>query len=61
MGNFVTPRTPALSPEEEFTVLANICSVEQIANYIKAGKAKKIVLMVGAGISVSAGIPGDEY
>ncbi|OHT09892.1 transcriptional regulator, Sir2 family protein [Tritrichomonas foetus] len=31
--------------------------IEGIADYIKNGKAKKIVLMTGAGISVGAGIP----
>ncbi|KAL6714651.1 Sir2 histone deacetylase Hst2 [Lecanora helva] len=32
-------------------------SVEAVAKYIKEGRAKKIVVMVGAGISTSAGIP----
>lgn len=31
--------------------------VEGIAEYIKEGKAKKIICMCGAGVSVSAGIP----
>ncbi|GAB7344345.1 hypothetical protein MBLNU457_2208t1 [Dothideomycetes sp. NU457] len=32
-------------------------NLDGIAKYIKSGKAKKIVLMTGAGISTSAGIP----
>ncbi|KAF1848684.1 NAD-dependent deacetylase sirtuin-2 [Cucurbitaria berberidis CBS 394.84] len=32
-------------------------SLEALAQYIKDGRAKKIVVMVGAGISTSAGIP----
>ncbi|KAL9595439.1 MAG: hypothetical protein Q9179_004980 [Wetmoreana sp. 5 TL-2023] len=32
-------------------------SVEAVASYIKEGRAKKIVLMTGAGISTAAGIP----
>ena len=32
-------------------------SLEGIADYIKSGKAKNIIVMTGAGISVSAGIP----
>ncbi len=29
-----------------------------VAEYIRSGRARRIVCMVGAGISVSAGIPG---
>eukprot|EP00002_Diphylleia_rotans_P018919 TRINITY_DN3657_c0_g3_i2.p1 TRINITY_DN3657_c0_g3~~TRINITY_DN3657_c0_g3_i2.p1 ORF type:complete len:340 (-),score=86.11 TRINITY_DN3657_c0_g3_i2:475-1494(-) len=32
-------------------------SIEGVAEYIKSGRAKNIVVMTGAGISVSAGIP----
>ena len=32
-------------------------TVEAVAEYIKSGKAQKIVIMTGAGISTSAGIP----
>lgn len=32
-------------------------SVDSVAKYIKEGRAKKIVVMTGAGISTSAGIP----
>lgn len=56
MGNALTP-IEKLSEEEERRVLGYDCSVQQIAEYIRSGRAKNIVLMVGAGISVSAGIP----
>ncbi|KAL8728145.1 MAG: hypothetical protein Q9166_005595 [cf. Caloplaca sp. 2 TL-2023] len=35
----------------------NARTVEAVASYIKEGRAKKIVLMTGAGISTAAGIP----
>jgi NAD-dependent deacetylase sirtuin 2 len=48
---------PPISAEEEKNVLNYDCSVKGLAKYIEDGKARKIVLMTGAGISVSAGIP----
>ena len=45
------------TPEEEQGVLGLQVSLAAIANYIKEGRAKKIILCCGAGISVSAGIP----
>ncbi|EFA77796.1 NAD+-dependent deacetylase [Heterostelium album PN500] len=33
------------------------CNLKSIANYIKSGKAKNIIVLTGAGISVAAGIP----
>jgi len=37
-----------------------LCSFDLagVAEYIRSGRARRIVCMVGAGISVSAGIPG---
>lgn len=32
-------------------------TIEGVAEYIRQGKAKNIIFMVGAGISTSAGIP----
>lgn len=46
-----------VSHEEAQSVLQNECTVKAIAAYIASGQAKKIVVMVGAGVSVSAGIP----
>lgn len=45
------------SPRSQKQLLDHDCSVRAIAEYIKAGKARRIVVMCGAGISVSAGIP----
>ncbi|KAK3693680.1 DHS-like NAD/FAD-binding domain-containing protein [Podospora appendiculata] len=33
------------------------CSLDAVADYIKSGKARRIVVMTGAGISTAAGIP----
>ena len=57
MGQSVSLPPNNLTEEEKFDILKNDVSINQVAQYIKAGKAKKIVLMTGAGISVSAGIP----
>jgi len=51
------PTPVRLPPEEEEEVLGYDCSVEAISRYIESGRAKNIVFMVGAGVSVSAGIP----
>ena len=32
-------------------------TIEAVADYIKSGKCRKVIFMVGAGISTSAGIP----
>lgn len=46
-----------VTEEEAKSVLDLNCSVRAIAEYIRDGRAKNIVVMVGAGVSVSAGIP----
>lgn len=46
-----------LSEEERKAVLDYDFSIEKIAHLIKSKKVTKIVVMAGAGISVSAGIP----
>ncbi|KAL8674000.1 MAG: hypothetical protein Q9168_001585 [Polycauliona sp. 1 TL-2023] len=47
------------TPVDESTLPQTLSarSVEAVASYIKEGRAKKIVLMTGAGISTAAGIP----
>mmetsp|Transcript_32065 Transcript_32065/g.42285 ORF Transcript_32065/g.42285 Transcript_32065/m.42285 type:complete len:606 (-) Transcript_32065:229-2046(-) len=56
MGNTLPP-PPKLTEAEERSVLDYDVTVQAIVDYILSGKAEKIVMMVGAGISVSAGIP----
>ena len=56
MGN-VAEKAPSVTKEESQSVLQHDCSVGAIAEYIRSGRAKQIVVMVGAGVSVSAGIP----
>lgn len=46
-----------ISEEEKRAVLDFDCSVMAISNYILTKRPTKIVIMAGAGISVSAGIP----
>ena len=52
---------PPISDEEKEAVLGYDVSVESIARYfregVEKGNIKNVVLMTGAGISVSAGIP----
>ncbi|XP_070576746.1 NAD-dependent protein deacetylase sirtuin-2-like isoform X2 [Ptychodera flava] len=48
--------TTTAAEEEKPKILESV-SIEGIANYIKDGKAKNIIVMTGAGISTSAGIP----
>ena len=55
MGNQVAH--DPINDEEKENVLNNNITVQEIANYIQSGRAQKICLMTGAGISVSAGIP----
>jgi len=58
MGNGVSlPEAEKLTEEEERAVLDYECSIEAIANFIASDRCQKIVLMTGAGVSVSAGIP----
>lgn len=51
MGNeqsaMVDPSTPTVNLEER--------NLEAVAKYIKDGKAKRIVVMTGAGLSTAAG------
>ena len=59
MGN-AGPKAPKLSEEEERTALDYDVSVRRIANIIRARameQRESVVVMAGAGISVSAGIP----
>ncbi|KAI4164896.1 MAG: hypothetical protein LQ342_001529 [Letrouitia transgressa] len=49
LSSFVDEDTPTRTLNER--------SVEAVASYVKGGRAKKIVVMTGAGISTSAGIP----
>ena len=57
MGNSNTSEPAPLSDEEKEACLNLNCSLTGIVEYIRINKPKNIVLMVGAGISVSAGIP----
>lgn len=43
--------------EDRHGVLGGDCTLESIAAFIKEGRAKNIVVVMGAGASVSAGIP----
>eukprot|EP00669_Euglena_mutabilis_P003528 TRINITY_DN14508_c0_g1_i1.p1 TRINITY_DN14508_c0_g1~~TRINITY_DN14508_c0_g1_i1.p1 ORF type:complete len:268 (-),score=79.06 TRINITY_DN14508_c0_g1_i1:143-946(-) len=56
MGNNFAFTEPVTEEEAE-GVLQNDCSVQKVADYIASGRARNIVVMVGAGVSVSAGIP----
>ncbi|KAI9662530.1 MAG: Sir2 histone deacetylase Hst2 [Bathelium mastoideum] len=49
----------ASSPVDESVAPQTLSSrtIEAVADYIKSGRARKIVVMTGAGISTSAGIP----
>ena len=57
MGVSPSINLPVISEEEKKDVLQYDCTLKRIAQYIREGKAKKICLLTGAGISVSAGIP----
>eukprot|EP01038_Epipyxis_sp_PR26KG_P016032 gene16032-21758_t len=56
MGNSLPP-PEKLSESEERSVLNYDCSISSLSQYILNNQPTNIVLMVGAGISVSAGIP----
>eukprot|EP00742_Colponemidia_sp_Colp-10_P005001 GILJ01005342.1.p1 GENE.GILJ01005342.1~~GILJ01005342.1.p1 ORF type:complete len:353 (+),score=38.14 GILJ01005342.1:73-1131(+) len=51
------PQPEELSEEERSLPLKNNCTTKEIAKRIKNGSIKKIIVMTGAGISVSCGIP----
>eukprot|EP00026_Physarum_polycephalum_P007239 Phypoly_transcript_07297.p1 GENE.Phypoly_transcript_07297~~Phypoly_transcript_07297.p1 ORF type:complete len:550 (+),score=72.44 Phypoly_transcript_07297:113-1651(+) len=52
------PRFCSLTPEQQKDVFRGMApSIDAIAKYILDGNAKKILVLTGAGISVSAGIP----
>lgn len=53
----ISEEDEGLSEEERKGVLDYDFSIEKVAHLISSGKVKKIVVMAGAGISVSAGIP----
>ena len=48
---------PNLTDSEKDAVLGGHPSLDALCSRLKAGKYKRIVVMVGAGLSVSAGIP----
>eukprot|EP01117_Protostelium_nocturnum_P014633 TRINITY_DN558_c0_g1_i1.p1 TRINITY_DN558_c0_g1~~TRINITY_DN558_c0_g1_i1.p1 ORF type:complete len:777 (+),score=268.84 TRINITY_DN558_c0_g1_i1:131-2461(+) len=50
-------KAPTLSEEERKAVLNGNVTLDGIADAISSGKIKKILVLTGAGISVSAGIP----
>eukprot|EP00775_Hariotina_reticulata_P007245 gene7245-7458_t len=51
------PSHPQPSHHSKRPPLLNSCDLQGVANYISSGRAKNIIIMAGAGISVSAGIP----
>ncbi len=57
MGNISSIPPPILTLDEQASVLGLNCSLHSIAEYVQSGRAKRIILMTGAGISVTAGIP----
>jgi len=48
---------PAVSREEQQSVLGGNPSIDAVIKYIQDGRAKSIAIMCGAGISTSAGVP----
>ena len=52
--NFVSP---FIATNSSFVKVLSSLDVDGIVEYIKEGRAKNIVIMAGAGISTSAGIP----
>ena len=59
MGNGAIKPPSELSTEQKQSILGGNenCSLEGVAAFILSGRAKNIVCIVGAGASVSAGIP----
>ncbi|KAI0397664.1 NAD-dependent deacetylase sirtuin-2 [Xylariaceae sp. FL0594] len=50
-------RSPPSADEDMRPKTLSECSLSAVADLIKSGRAKKIVVMTGAGISTAAGIP----
>ncbi|KAL1922588.1 uncharacterized protein VTP21DRAFT_10127 [Calcarisporiella thermophila] len=50
-------RSRPLGPMSPDRIILKEPTIEAIAEYIREGKAKKIVVMTGAGVSTAAGIP----
>ena len=57
MGNDISPEIVDPAPEDTEAVLGNDVSLNAILQLIEQGRANNIIVMVGAGLSVSAGIP----
>jgi len=49
--------TPSATADEKHDPVFTSFDLTGVVEYIKSGKAKNIILMNGAGISVAAGIP----
>jgi hypothetical protein len=54
---YVDPAVAKLTEEQRLAVLDGDVSLAGIAKLIKEGRAKRIIVLTGAGISTSAGIP----
>ena len=46
-----------LTDEEKCTVLGGTPTIEELCGRLKKGQYRKVIVMVGAGVSVAAGIP----
>lgn len=56
MAGLAVTCAASAAPQKHDPVLTSF-DLQGVAEYIQAGKARNIVVMCGAGISVSAGIP----
>jgi hypothetical protein len=54
---YIDPAVAKLTAEQRLAVLGGDVSLAGIAKLISSGRAKRIVVLTGAGISTSAGIP----